>query len=116
MLTAAGYQVKTARNGDEALLLARDMAALDLLLTDVVMPGMGGMELAERLRETHPDLPTIYASGYSDRDSAEGVGEGNDWAYLRKPFSTEELLARLRETLDRQPAPNARKDMGRAEV
>ena len=115
VLTAAGYQVKTAHNGDEALLLAREMAALDLLLTDVVMPGMGGMELAERLRETHPRLPTIYASGYSDRDRPGGSGEGNDWAYLRKPFSTEELLARLRETLDQQPASNPRNVMGPAE-
>jgi len=109
VLTAAGYQVKTARNGDEALLLARSMAPFDLLLTDVVMPGMGGMELAEKLRETHPGLPTIYASGYSDRGRSDVAGESDDSAYLRKPFSTEELLVQVRETLDRQPVSNGKK-------
>ncbi len=107
VLSAAGYQVTAARNGDEALLLAKEMATLDLLLTDVVMPGMGGRELAERLGQTYPGLPTIYASGYSDRGAPAGAGGGDAAAYLRKPFSTEELLTRVRKTLDRQPASEA---------
>jgi PAS domain S-box-containing protein len=116
VLVGAGYRVVTAANAAEALSAAGDLPRLDLLFTDVVMPGMSGVELAARLTRTHPGLPAIYASGYSDEgvlpDAADPARTG-DVPYLPKPFTSETLLARVREVLDQrrpsegQPAPGA---------
>lgn len=67
VLEACGYTVLEARDGAEALeILQRQGDEIDLLITDVVMPHLGGRELAERLAETHPRLPILFASGYTD--------------------------------------------------
>jgi PAS domain S-box-containing protein len=94
VLAKAGYTVIEAGNGREALTEHENLVApVDLLVTDVVMPGMGGMELARRLRSLHPELKVIFISGYAD-DALGGLGElveGNN--LLRKPFSGAQLLS-----------------------
>jgi PAS domain S-box-containing protein len=101
VLGALGYAVLTASDGMEALeLAARHPGPIDLLITDVVMPRMGGRELAARLASHRPTLRVLYSSGYTaDTISAGGVlDEGVD--LLQKPYSPADLGARVREVLD----------------
>jgi PAS domain S-box-containing protein len=103
VLTTRGYVVHKAANGEEALALARKLdGALDLVLTDVVMPDMGGVELVERLLQLRPGLKVVYMSGYAQGDKLLGPG-GGDRSLLQKPFSTESLTLKVREVLDGVP-------------
>jgi two-component system, cell cycle sensor histidine kinase and response regulator CckA len=102
VLDRAGYRVIEAASGPEALdRLAERAGALDLLLTDVVMPGMSGAELADHIAERHPEARVLYMSGYTD----EAIGRHGvldaDVAFLGKPFSPDLLLQKVREVLDR---------------
>ena len=101
LLERHGYRVLIARSGEEALeVAAAHPGALDLLVTDVVMPGIGGPELATRLAPLHPRLRVLYVSGYADDDVLRhGVREGLT-AFLQKPFSMEALVVKVREVLD----------------
>lgn len=93
-----GYRVLLARDGREALDLARDLARpVDLLLTDVVMPRMGGQELVRRMRELQPDLRILLSSGYED-PLGEALPEG--CTLVPKPYSLEELTWLVRRALD----------------
>lgn len=101
ILEGKGYRVHEAESGVAALLLWRDHPGIDLLLTDVVMPGgISGRELAERLRGEKPRLKVIYCSGYTDdmlgKDSVLRVNEN----FLEKPFDPDKLLRRVRDYLD----------------
>ncbi|MCB1150172.1 response regulator, partial [bacterium] len=101
VLQQAGYTVVTAGNGQRALeqVLALELE-FDLLLTDVIMPAMGGPELAERLRAIRPDLKVLFCSGYTDDALTQrGVLQGGV-DLLRKPYGVEELKRRVREALD----------------
>jgi PAS domain S-box-containing protein len=100
MLLDSGYSVFAASNGDQALLLARERQRIDLLLTDVVMPGASGRETAQRLRELQPDAAVLYMSGYTD-DAVlrRGVLE-QDTAFLQKPFGSADLARKVRQVLD----------------
>jgi PAS domain S-box-containing protein len=100
VLSRAGYRVFAAANGPEALALATTLPNLDLLFTDMMMPGMTGRELAEHLSATHPDVPTLYASGYSDDALLYGLGNEGRSSYLPKPFTADALLTLVREVLD----------------
>jgi PAS domain S-box-containing protein len=94
-----GYRVLAARHADEALTVARYAGHIDLLLTDVVMPGMGGRELAERLLAIRPELPVLFMSGYTD-DEVLRRGHGVPGpGLLAKPFTVDTLVARVREAL-----------------
>jgi signal transduction histidine kinase len=96
-----GYTVIEARNGADALeIYEGDEQEIDLVLTDLIMPGMGGHELVERLRARHPELRVLFMSGYADKavTSNGAVREGT--AYLEKPFTVELLMRRLREVLE----------------
>ncbi len=101
VLESRGYGVLAAATGQEAMLTARTHPGrLDLLLTDVVMPGMGGRELAERLMAEMPGLRVLYTSGYTDDDILRhGVSE-RDAPFLAKPFTPDELVERVRALLD----------------
>ncbi|HKQ59040.1 MAG TPA: PAS domain S-box protein [Candidatus Eisenbacteria bacterium] len=106
MLERHGYHVLVARSGEEALAVAGGrVGALDLLITDVVMPGIGGPELAARLTLRHQGLRVLHISGYTDDAVLRlGVSEGVA-AFLQKPFTIEALLVKVREVLDaKQPA------------
>jgi two-component system cell cycle sensor histidine kinase/response regulator CckA len=99
-LEMSGYDVLTAANGEEALLLSeRFNSRIDLLLTDMVMPRMGGQELSHRLLKLRPGTRVLYMSGYSENAiSQRGVIEGT--VFIEKPFSPEALTRRIREVLD----------------
>ena len=101
VLTALGYRLLTAARGEEALALADRLAGrtLQLLITDVVMPGMGGRELAGRLSARFPALKVLYMSGYTENAIVhQGVLE-NGLDFLQKPFSSATLAQKVREVL-----------------
>jgi signal transduction histidine kinase/ActR/RegA family two-component response regulator len=107
-LRSGGYHVLTATGLDEAVALAgSEPGRVHLLLTDVVMPGHGGPEVARRVVERSPGMRVLYVSGYTqDAISRHGVlAEGID--LVPKPFTADALRARVREVLDRAPRPAA---------
>ncbi|MGB7025606.1 MAG: PAS domain S-box protein [Candidatus Acidiferrales bacterium] len=101
MLEQNGYTVLAAENGEEAIRIAeRQDRPIHLLLTDVVMPGMSGRELANNLAAKHPDMRVLYMSGYtSDSIVRHGVLEPGI-SFIEKPFAQEALMHKLREVLD----------------
>ncbi len=101
VLESQGYKVISASNGTEALAAAISQSArIDLLLTDVVMPGMSGREVAEAFRKLWPKLKVLYASGYTaDTVIRYGV-ESEGSAFIEKPFTPLALARKVRQTLD----------------
>lgn len=101
-LTGCGFDVHLTPGGEEALEYVRKGSdKVDLVLTDVVMPGMGGSELAEALAQTIPDTPVLFMSGYVNNEFFDLEPDAAGGAILRKPFTVEELHARVRLALDR---------------
>ena len=99
-LRMEGYTVLEAADGFEALRLAREQAPIDLLFTDVVMPGLNGRELWEELSREHPGLRALFSSGYpADMVLRHGIAEGRV-AYIEKPYLPSELAVKVREVLD----------------
>lgn len=100
-LRKLGYRVIEAKNGIEACLLATQQAGLfQLLLTDIVMPGMGGRELAQHLSVINPDLRTLFISGYMDDVGIMAGQEEGTTSFLQKPFTPEVLAGAVRNLLD----------------
>jgi two-component system cell cycle sensor histidine kinase/response regulator CckA len=100
MLRERGYVVLTAADGQEALQAAQGrLDDLDLLLTDVIMPQLSGLELAQRLAQMKPDLRVLYMSGYVDNDIVRRASVGGHYAFLEKPFSADELAVAVRKAL-----------------
>ena len=105
VLEDAGYRVLAAGNGLEALQLAQGHAGtIHLLLTDVVMPGMGGPELAHGVVGARPEARVLYVSGYADSAIVRHGALQEGVAFLHKPFSAEALTRKVREILDAPPA------------
>jgi signal transduction histidine kinase/ActR/RegA family two-component response regulator len=101
LLTELGYSVIPASNGREAVeLAAKHNGSIDMLLSDVVMPEMNGIELWERLRMERPALPALFLSGWaSDAVVRHGILDGQV-PFLQKPFSSHQLGTKIREILD----------------
>ncbi|HEY9014304.1 MAG TPA: ATP-binding protein, partial [Gemmatimonadales bacterium] len=96
-----GYTVLEARNGVDALRVYQSHSAdIDLVLTDVVMPELGGYELVDQLRAERPDLRVVFMSGYAERALTTNGSVPSGTGYLEKPFTVETLMRRLREVLD----------------
>jgi PAS domain S-box-containing protein len=97
-----GYNVLEAADATEALrMIEHHKGSIHLILTDVVMPGMAGPELLERVRSTHPTIKTLLMSGYVDSNAAEQSVSELGLAYIQKPFTPEVLAAKIREVLDK---------------
>jgi signal transduction histidine kinase len=101
LLEKQGYTVLLAANADEALRLFDEYPSIDLLLTDVVMPGASGPELVKQLVDRRPTLKVIYMSGYTDDAIVHHGVLDPGIVFLHKPFSSESLGQRMREALDR---------------
>ena len=100
VLESYGYEVLNAADGSQALALAASRPGrIDVLVTDVVLPGMNGRQLAERMREIRPDLKVLYTSGYTQDVIAHRGVLDRDVAYLPKPYSPEALAAKLRSVM-----------------
>ena len=101
ILRSAGYRVIVAKGGSEALALCgRQAGAIDLLLTDVVMPGMSGRQLAEVLASATPRLAVVYMSGYTDNAIVHYGILDPGTRFIAKPFTAAELKRKVREALD----------------
>jgi len=99
-LAAKGYKVVEAENGEAGLAAAaRHMGKIDLVITDVVMPGMGGREMVEHISMTRPQAKVLYLSGYTeDAILSEGSIQSGT-AFLQKPFTLQNLSRKVREVL-----------------
>jgi CheY-like chemotaxis protein len=99
-LLGAGYQVLEAANADEACTSAGRGGSVDVLLTDVVMPGKTGRQLAEHLTSKRPSLRVLYMSGYTPGIALPSVALDEGSTLLQKPIRPLQLLSKLREVLD----------------
>ena len=98
VLRKAGYRVLAAASGQDAVAAAwRHGAGIDLLLTDIVMAGMGGAELYAWMKSEHPYIKVLFISGVMSREPLEG-------AFLKKPFTPAELLAKVAQVLSARAA------------
>jgi two-component system cell cycle sensor histidine kinase/response regulator CckA len=103
ILRSAGYKVLKARNAGEAIkVFRRSHETIDLLITDVVLPGKNGCGLSDELEMECPDLKTIFISGYPENAVNLNI-KSTRVAYLAKPFSVGSLTAKVREALEKQP-------------
>jgi two-component system, cell cycle sensor histidine kinase and response regulator CckA len=101
LLQLQGYTVLVAENADEAVRLFEQHASIDVLLTDVVMPGASGPELTKQLVERRPGLKVIYMSGYTEDAIVHHGALNPGVAFLHKPFTSRTLGGKIREVLDR---------------
>lgn len=96
-----GYTVLEAGHGMEALQVSEQHeGSIDLLVTDIVMPQMGGRELVQHLTPLRPEMKVLYISGYTDNAFAQNNSVGSDVAFLQKPFTPDVLIRKVREVLD----------------
>jgi CheY-like chemotaxis protein len=101
VLRSRGYDVLAAENGGDALQLASDVdLAVDLVLTDIVMPAMSGRELVEALQTDRPDLRVLYMSGYTDDEIVRRGLNDPGMSFIQKPFTAENLAMLVRKVLD----------------
>lgn len=113
ILESAGYSVIAARDANEAQrMFEQNAGLLDLLLTDIVLPGEDGRRLAKRLLKTNSALQILLVTGYEDRIPEAEDGE----SVLRKPFAAATLLHRVRQLLDRRPLDIPDKDEAQARL
>ena len=100
ILQAMGYTVIVARNGSEAIRIGGEhRGRIHLVITDVVMPGMNGRQLVERLDRAYPGMKTLYTSGYPNDAALVDGALGERTPFLAKPFSADMLLRKVREVL-----------------
>jgi two-component system, cell cycle sensor histidine kinase and response regulator CckA len=108
VLSEAGYRVLEAEDGEEALdVLYAPRAAVDLVMIDVVMPVMDGVQLAQHIRERWPGKRILFTSGYSAQVMAEHGLEELDVPFLAKPYTWDEALAKVRQALERRQVERA---------
>jgi two-component system, cell cycle sensor histidine kinase and response regulator CckA len=98
LLVREGYHVTLARHGADALHIASALEhPIELVITDLVMPELGGREVAEALRANNPALPVLFISGYDPDPVVLGASDHAPTAFLAKPFTGSALLERVRE-------------------
>ena len=99
-LQARGYTVVDAASGDDALRAAAAVDSIDLLLTDMRMPGIQGRQLATMLRADRPGLPVVFMTGFDEDTARRSLEAGDGSAVITKPFSSHELARAIRQALD----------------
>ena len=105
MLRANGFEAEDVASGEEALArVARQPRAYDLVLLDLAMPQMDGLEVRRALLDSRPNLPILMMSGYADLGREDSV-VGSGGSFIRKPFRAERLVRKVSETLARVAAP-----------
>jgi two-component system, cell cycle sensor histidine kinase and response regulator CckA len=100
ILQANGYEVLVASSGQDALARAEQRSGIQLMLTDIVMPGMDGQKLAREIMRRQPSIRPIFMSGYSEHAVLESILNDSAAAFLQKPFTPAQLLEKVREVLD----------------
>jgi CheY-like chemotaxis protein len=106
LLEDCGYTVLDSGDPSEALCIAGEhKGSLPLVITDVVMPGFSGSVLAERLAAVRPETKVLYTSGYADDAGVQLRVPGQDYAFLEKPFTRDDLIRKVRELLDSPTHP-----------
>ena len=100
LLENEGYEVLEASDGQQALVVIEGAPRVDLVITDVAMPGLNGRELADRLKLSRPGLPVLFMSGYTDDEMVRRGLIDPDHPFLGKPFSPEVLAAKVRQMID----------------
>ena len=109
VLQSSGYRVIEAANGEDALkALRHEERRIDLVITDIVMPEIGGPELVRHLKPRHPRLKVIYMSGYSEEAASEIGALEENATLIEKPFAVGALARRVREVLDQAQASRIR--------
>ncbi|HKI90661.1 MAG TPA: ATP-binding protein, partial [Gaiellaceae bacterium] len=107
VLERAGYRVRAAALPSDALRVLEDGEHVDLLLTDVVMPEMSGYQLAARVLRVHPEIRTLFISGYAHAAAQAALSVDGDAVLLQKPFAPSELARAVRHVLDGTLPPEA---------
>jgi PAS domain S-box-containing protein len=103
VLKSAGYNVLDARHGADAVVLAEQYhEPIDLLVTDITMPGFSGLELARRLGEKRSSMPVLFITGYSDQEAAQWGKLNQPVQFLQKPFHPDAFLTKVRAILDKR--------------
>jgi two-component system, cell cycle sensor histidine kinase and response regulator CckA len=100
MLIRSGYRVLTADTGENAIRLFKNNTQTDLLLTDVVAPGMSGPMIAERIAQLKPDVRVLFMSGYDGTQVVQHYVVEKGYSLIIKPFTTEQLARKVLEVLD----------------
>jgi PAS domain S-box-containing protein len=104
MLVGQGYRVIAARDGEEGLAAYESDKTVDLVISDLVMPGLSGIELSEELTRRNPDVKILFISGYNKQEEvAAAMAKGAAVGFLQKPFDLTILAAKVREALDEVP-------------
>jgi two-component system, cell cycle sensor histidine kinase and response regulator CckA len=105
-LEMCGYKVLVAEDGHRAMdVVSGHTGSIDLMMTDIVMPGVSGSDLARRVSALRPDIRVVYMSGYTDQAIIHhGILSSDDVLLLQKPFTLTTLAHKLREALDTKPA------------
>lgn len=97
-LTLHGMEVETANNGEDALGILKEKS-INVVVLDVIMPGMGGLEILERIKNTHPEIQVILLTGHgSTKEGIEGMRLGA-FDFLMKPVDLEELIAKMKTSI-----------------
>lgn len=102
LVTTFGYRVSAAASGEQGLEIIREQGDVDLLLTDIVMPGMSGPDLADAAKQIRPELCILFTSG-RNREAIVGELPDQKIAFLQKPYRRKVLADRLRALLDSRP-------------
>ncbi|WP_455382000.1 response regulator [Salinispira pacifica] len=111
ILRSRGVEVISASSPDEALqIVSSRLEPIDLVISDIVMPGMSGPELMRQLGRTRSETPVLYMSGYSERDF-EPLGGGGRIAFLGKPFLPDELVERAESLIGGENAAGGMQDV-----
>lgn len=100
ILTSLGYRVHSASNASEAIKLAKSLPSVDLLFTDVVMPGKDGVQLAYELKRHLPNLKILFTSGYTDDRVSFQEIKANKFHFIKKPFSSKSIAQKIREVFN----------------